>query len=56
MNHQKLCLVIGTLTLFVVGSDIFMSSPLLPFIGEEFNLSAGYIGWMVTWYAILYAI
>lgn len=56
MNLQKASLVIGTLTLFVVGSDIFMSSPLLPFIGEEFRLSAGYTGWMVTLYAIVYAI
>lgn len=56
MNHAKACLIMGALTLFIVGSDIFMASPLLPFIAEDFKISVGYTGWMVTLYAIAYAI
>jgi DHA1 family purine base/nucleoside efflux pump-like MFS transporter len=47
-------LACGWLTLFVVGTDLFIISPLLPSIGVEFNLSAATTGLSVTVFSLTY--
>ena len=48
-------LVVGWITLFLMGTDLFVVSPLLPFISEEYKISSAMTGWMVTVFAITYA-
>lgn len=38
-----------------MGTDLFVVSPLLPFISEEYKLSSTTTGWMVTVFAVTYA-
>jgi predicted MFS family arabinose efflux permease len=47
-------LACGWLTLFVVGTDLFVISPLLPSIAEEFDLSAAATGLGVTVFSLTY--
>lgn len=49
-------LVVGWITLFIMGTDLFVVSPLLPFISHEFGISSTMAGWMVTAFALTYAI
>ena len=51
----KISLIIGWITLFLMGTDLFVVSPLLPFISEEYNVSPETTGWMVTVFAVTYA-
>ena len=51
----KISLIIGWITLFLMGTDLFVVSPLLPFISEEYNVSPETTGWMVTVFAMTYA-
>ncbi|MFC7391988.1 MFS transporter [Scopulibacillus cellulosilyticus] len=44
------------ITLFLMGTDLFVVSPLLPFISKEFVLSPALAGWMVTVFAVTYAL
>lgn len=46
---------VGWITLFLVGTDLFVVSPLLPFISEEYKISSVMTGWMVTVFAVTYA-
>jgi MFS transporter, DHA1 family, purine base/nucleoside efflux pump len=48
-------LSVGWITLFLMGIDLFVVSPLLPFISEAYNVSSAMTGWMVTVFAITYA-
>lgn len=41
MSHSKLRLPIGFATLFVVGTDLFVVSPLLPLIARDLNVGVG---------------
>jgi MFS transporter, DHA1 family, purine base/nucleoside efflux pump len=52
----KLSLSVGWVTLFLMGADLFVVSPLLPFISEAYNVSSAMTGWMVTVFAVTYAI
>ena len=52
----KVSLIVGWITLFLIGFDLFVVSPLLPFISEAYNTSSAMTGWMVTVFAITYAI
>ena len=45
---------VGWLTLFVVGTDLFVVSPLLPRIAAELNVGVGSAGWMVSAFALAY--
>jgi len=36
------------ITLFIIGIDLFVISPLLPFISTEFNITTAVAGWIVT--------
>ncbi len=50
------CLSVGWITLFLMGIDLFVVSPLLPFISEAYNVSSAMTGWMVTVFAVTYAL
>jgi len=52
----RVSLSVGWVTLFLMGTDLFVVSPLLPFISEEYNVSSAMTGWMVTVFAVTYAI
>lgn len=57
MNSQgRVCLSVGWITLFLMGTDLFVVSPLLPFISEAYHVSSAMTGWMVTVFAVTYAI
>ena len=49
-------LVIAWCTLFVVGTDLFVVSPLLPLIASDYNLSPTVAGFAVTAFAVTYMI
>jgi predicted MFS family arabinose efflux permease len=49
-------LACGWLTMFVVGTDLFIISPLLPSIGSEFHRSAGSAGLSVTVFSLAYLV
>jgi DHA1 family purine base/nucleoside efflux pump-like MFS transporter len=51
----KISLSVGWITLFLMGTDLFVVSPLLPFISEEYKVSSATTGWMVTVFAVTYA-
>ncbi|WP_245394844.1 hypothetical protein [Staphylococcus coagulans] len=46
--RSQLRLSIAWLTLFLVGTDLFVVSPLLPNMIREFNISAQQASWIVT--------
>ncbi|MEV5316811.1 MFS transporter [Streptomyces sp. NPDC052687] len=43
-------------TMFVIGTDTFLVAPLLPTLAEEFDVPAGVSGWMVSAYALGFAV
>ncbi|MBO1199857.1 MFS transporter [Staphylococcus simiae] len=49
-------LVVAWLTLFFVGTDLFVVSPLLPSMTEDFGISSQQASWIVTSFAIIYAV
>ncbi|WP_174612733.1 MFS transporter [Virgibacillus ihumii] len=51
----KANLSVGWITLFLMGTDLFVVSPLLPFISEAYKVSPETTGWMVTVFAVTYA-
>jgi len=53
--HGRLSLIVGWITFFLVGTDLFVISPLLPFISETYQVSSATTGWMVTVFAVAYA-
>lgn len=44
------------LTLFLIGSDLFVMSPLLPTIARELNVGTSASGWAVTAFALAYLV
>lgn len=54
--RQRLSLMVGWVTMFLIGIDLFVVSPLLPFISETYRISTAMTGWMVTVFAVTYAI
>ncbi|MFJ8243887.1 MFS transporter [Peribacillus asahii] len=52
----RVSLIVGWITLFLMGTDLFVVSPLLPFISEAYSVSSAMTGWMVTVFAVTYAI
>lgn len=52
----RVSLSVGWITLFLMGTDLFVVSPLLPFISEAYSVSSVMTGWMVTVFAVTYAI
>lgn len=43
-------------TLFVIGTDTFLTAPLLPLLQREFGVSVSQSGWLVSAYALGYAL
>lgn len=44
------------LTMFIIGTDTFLISPLLPTLANLYNINSSVSGWMVSAYAIGYAV
>jgi predicted MFS family arabinose efflux permease len=55
-SRAPLALAVGWATLFLIGTDLFVVSPLLPLISHQFRISAGAAGLMVTAFSISYVI
>ncbi|QQE77213.1 MFS transporter [Alicyclobacillus sp. SO9] len=53
---QSLRIATGWLTLFMVGTDLFVVSPLLPSISKQFSVTPGEAGWMVAAFSTMYAV
>lgn len=53
---ETIYLLTGWFTLFIIGTDLFVISPLLPFIAKEFEISSAVAGWIVTVFSLTYAI
>lgn len=53
---ETLYLLTGWLTLFIIGTDLFVISPLLPFIAKEYEITPAVAGWIVTVFSLIYAI
>ncbi|WP_216700865.1 MFS transporter [Priestia filamentosa] len=51
----RVSLSVGWITLFLMGTDLFVVSPLLPFISKAYEISPATAGWMVTVFAVTYA-
>src|SRR6266568_6498341 len=49
-------LMVGWLTMFVVGTDLFVVSPLLPMIAADYRVSPAVAGLSVTAFALTYMI
>jgi predicted MFS family arabinose efflux permease len=43
-------------TMFVIGTDTFLVAPLLPTLAGTFHVSSDVSGWMVSAYALGYAL
>ncbi|MED4619551.1 MFS transporter, partial [Priestia megaterium] len=54
-GQVRVSLSIGWFSLFLMGTDLFVVSPLLPFISQAYKISSATVGWMVTVFAITYA-
>jgi len=52
----KINVSVGWITLFLMGTDLFVVSPLLPTISKAYNVSPTTAGWMVTSFAVTYAL
>lgn len=55
-NLERGRLAAGWLTLFVIGTDLFVVSPLLPSIAQQFSTTPSTAGWMVAVFSICYAV
>lgn len=49
-------LATGWLTMFVIGSDLFVVSPLLPMIAADYGIQPGLAGLMVTLFSVSYMV
>src|ERR1700693_4556126 len=49
-------LAVGWLTMFVVGTDLFVVSPLLPMIAAEYRVSPAVVGLCVTVFSLSYMV
>jgi len=56
MTNSAARLAIAWCTLFVVGTDLFVVSPLLPLIADQFDLPTAAAGLSVTTFAVTYMI
>ncbi|MGV3243208.1 MFS transporter [Staphylococcus sp. 11261D007BR] len=49
-------LISAWITLFIIGTDLFVMSPLLPNIKQTFNVSESQASWLVTGFSVMYAV
>ena len=52
---NRLRLAVGWVTLFTVGTDLFVVSPLLPTLAHRYAITPSTAGWMVTAFSLMYA-
>ncbi|SHN59959.1 MFS transporter [Desulfitobacterium chlororespirans] len=52
---EAIYLFTGWLTLFIIGTDLFVISPLLPSIAQEYEITPAVAGWLVTVFSLMYA-
>jgi len=55
MVRKRVSLFVGWITMFLVGIDLFVVSPLLPIISETYHINTATTGWMVTAFSVTYA-
>ncbi|CAG7619228.1 Purine efflux pump PbuE [Paenibacillus solanacearum] len=55
-SRGSIVLAVAWITLFLIGTDLFVISPLLPFISQTYQVDAAAAGWMVTAFSITYAV
>ncbi|WP_238392617.1 MFS transporter [Paenibacillus antri] len=55
-RNGKVSLSVAWITLYLMGTDLFVVSPLLPFISEAYGVRSATVGWMATVFAITYAV
>src|SRR5438874_5647191 len=48
-------LVVSCLTMFLVGTELFVLSPLLPMLAVDYGVSPTLAGWCVTSFSLAYA-
>ncbi|MFW5435381.1 MFS transporter [Paenibacillus apiarius] len=53
--HARIIMTLFFFTMFVIGTDTFIVSPLLPALRQVFHISAEQSGWLVSAYALGYA-
>ncbi|HVC54252.1 MAG TPA: MFS transporter [Stellaceae bacterium] len=54
--HGARLLAVAWLTLFVIGTDLFVPSPLLPAISAQFGVDVATAGWIVSAFSLAYMI
>ena len=52
--HLRLSIAVGWLTLFLVGTDLFVISPLLPVVSLRYQIDASTAGWTITSFSLAY--
>lgn len=52
---DRLRLAVGWVTLFTVGTDLFVVSPLLPTLAHRDAVTPSTAGWMVSAFSLMYA-
>lgn len=55
-KKTKLSIFIFFMVMFVIGTDTFLISPLLPTLSDTYNIPRSISGWMVSAYALGYAL
>lgn len=53
---DRLRLAVGWVTLFIIGTDLFVVSPLLPTLAHRFAITPSTAGWVVTAFSVMYAV
>jgi DHA1 family purine base/nucleoside efflux pump-like MFS transporter len=53
-STARLRILAGFTTLFIIGTDLFVVSPLLPTIARRFEVDAAHAGWMMTAFSLVY--
>ena len=55
-SADRIRLAVGWVTLFIIGTDLFVVSPLLPTLARRFAITPSTAGWMVTAFSVMYAV
>ncbi len=55
-SADRIRLAVGWVTLFIIGTDLFVVSPLLPTLAHRFAITPSTAGWMVTAFSVMYAV
>lgn len=53
---DRIRLLVGWITLFIIGTDLFVVSPLLPLIAKNYHVTSAEAGWMVTTFSVAYVV